>query len=58
MSSAFGLAGMRERVSLAGGTLSLDSGERGTSLSACLPARYRPPIGERALASAKQTANR
>jgi signal transduction histidine kinase len=57
-SSGFGLSGMRERVSLAGGTLSLDSDERGTSLSACLPARYRPAIGERALASAKQAANR
>ena len=38
-SEGFGLAGMRERVSLVGGTLSIDSGERGTLVSACLPAR-------------------
>jgi len=38
-SEGFGLAGMRERVSLAGGTLSIDSGERGTLVSVCLPAR-------------------
>ena len=36
-SHGFGLAGMQERVSLAGGTLSVDSGERGTVLSARLP---------------------
>jgi len=36
-SDGFGLAGMRERVSLAGGTLSIDSGEQGTLLRACLP---------------------
>jgi signal transduction histidine kinase len=33
----FGLAGMRERVSLAGGNLALESGERGTLLRAVLP---------------------
>ena len=33
----FGLAGIRERVSLAGGTLSIDSGGQGTLLSARLP---------------------
>ncbi len=33
----FGLAGMRERVSLAGGTLSIESDEHGTLLSARLP---------------------
>jgi signal transduction histidine kinase len=33
----FGLAGMRERVGLAGGTLSLDSSEQGTLLRARLP---------------------
>ena len=33
----FGLAGIRERVSLAGGTLSIDSGAQGTLLSARLP---------------------
>jgi signal transduction histidine kinase len=32
----FGLAGMRERVTLAGGTLSIESGENGTTLSATL----------------------
>ena len=32
----FGLAGMRERVTLAGGTLSIESGESGTTLSATL----------------------
>ncbi|MGD1058305.1 MAG: GAF domain-containing sensor histidine kinase [Solirubrobacteraceae bacterium] len=36
-SDGFGLAGMRERVGLAGGTLSIDSGEQGTLLRACLP---------------------
>jgi signal transduction histidine kinase len=39
-SPGFGLAGMRERVSLAGGTLSLDSGEQGTLVRVCLPARH------------------
>ena len=33
----FGLAGMRERAVLAGGTLSIQSGEHGTLLRACLP---------------------
>jgi signal transduction histidine kinase len=44
----FGLAGMRERVSLAGGTLEIDSSERGTLLRASLPARARGerPLGE------------
>jgi signal transduction histidine kinase len=40
-SDGFGLAGMRERVSLAGGTLTLDSGEQGTTLKAHMPARRR-----------------
>jgi signal transduction histidine kinase len=34
----FGLAGMHERVSLAGGTLSISSDEHGTLVRACLPA--------------------
>jgi signal transduction histidine kinase len=33
----FGLAGMQERVSLAGGTLSVESGEQGTLVTARLP---------------------
>jgi signal transduction histidine kinase len=37
----FGLAGMQERVSLAGGTLDVRSDERGTMLRARLPARRR-----------------
>jgi len=37
VSSGFGLAGMRERVMLAGGTLSIESGEAGTALSMTLP---------------------
>jgi signal transduction histidine kinase len=44
-SHGFGLAGMQERVSLAGGTLSVDSGERGTVLSARLPAHRRDGAG-------------
>jgi signal transduction histidine kinase len=44
-SDGFGLAGMQERVGLAGGTLTIDSDERGTLLRACLPARHRNPAG-------------
>jgi len=40
-SRGFGLAGMQERVSLADGTLSVDSGEHGTTVRACLPAPRR-----------------
>jgi signal transduction histidine kinase len=36
-SDGFGLAGMRERVALAGGTLTVDTGEHGTLVTACLP---------------------
>jgi signal transduction histidine kinase len=36
----FGLAGMHERVSLAGGTLSISSGAQGTLVRACLPSRH------------------
>jgi signal transduction histidine kinase len=39
----FGLAGMQERVTLAGGTLSVESGEWGTLISARLPARIERP---------------
>jgi signal transduction histidine kinase len=42
-SHGFGLAGMHERVNLAGGTLSIDSSPHGTLLRARLPARHRSP---------------
>jgi signal transduction histidine kinase len=51
----FGLAGMQERVALAGGTLSLDSGERGTLLRACLPMRLAN--GEEASSGSQQAAS-
>jgi signal transduction histidine kinase len=35
--AGFGLAGMRERVGLAGGTLEISSGEQGTLVRVCLP---------------------
>jgi signal transduction histidine kinase len=38
-SDGFGLAGMHERVSLAGGTLTVESGAQGTLVSARLPVR-------------------
>ena len=37
----FGLAGIRERVYLSGGSLELESGEGGTVLRAVLPTRHR-----------------
>ena len=39
VTSGFGLAGMRERISLAGGRLSVESGSGGTTVRASLPAR-------------------
>jgi signal transduction histidine kinase len=39
VSTGFGVAGMHERVSLAGGALSIESGDHGTLLRACLPKR-------------------
>ncbi|MGO9319504.1 MAG: GAF domain-containing protein [Solirubrobacteraceae bacterium] len=36
-SDGFGLTGMHERVALAGGSMSVSSGEHGTLLTACLP---------------------
>ncbi|HTY97211.1 MAG TPA: sensor histidine kinase, partial [Solirubrobacteraceae bacterium] len=41
----FGLAGMRERISLAGGRLSVESGAGGTTVRASLPARRGPRPG-------------
>jgi signal transduction histidine kinase len=42
-SRGFGLAGMQERVTLAGGELSVESGEWGTLISARLPIRIERP---------------
>jgi signal transduction histidine kinase len=42
VSRGFGLAGMRERTSLAGGELSITSGERGTLVKASLPISTGP----------------
>jgi signal transduction histidine kinase len=39
-SEGFGLAGMRERVYLSGGSLEIESGDAGTELRVTLPARY------------------
>ena len=44
----FGLAGMRERVGLAGGTLRIESGANGTLLSARLPVRRARTRGDQA----------
>ncbi len=41
----FGLAGMRERVYLAGGTLEIESGDHGTQVRSRLATRYRDPAG-------------
>jgi signal transduction histidine kinase len=41
--SGFGLAGMRERVFVVGGTLAVDAGPGGTAVRASLPARARDP---------------
>jgi signal transduction histidine kinase len=37
--AGFGLTGMRERVTLAGGTFEIASGSGGTAIRAALPAR-------------------
>jgi signal transduction histidine kinase len=41
--SGFGLAGMRERVYLAGGTLDVESGQHGTTVSARVPTEVANP---------------
>jgi signal transduction histidine kinase len=51
----FGLAGMRERAALAGGTLSVESGEAGTLLIASLPLRHAG--GEEAGSGSQQAAS-
>ncbi len=55
-SDGFGLAGMRERVGLAGGTLRIDSGEQGTLLSTRLPVR-RAQDAEAQLSGHEQAAS-
>jgi signal transduction histidine kinase len=41
--AGFGVTGMRERIALAGGTIEIASGGRGTTVRATLPARYISP---------------
>jgi signal transduction histidine kinase len=55
-SQGFGLAGMHERVSIAEGTLSIDSGEQGTILKASLPLRNRDRPAATAEASTSEQA--
>jgi signal transduction histidine kinase len=57
-SHGFGLAGMQERVILAGGTLNVESNDRGTLVTARLPVRRRHTAGGRvARSSSQQTAS-
>jgi signal transduction histidine kinase len=57
-SQGFGLAGMHERVSLAEGTLSIDSGDQGTVIKASLPLRRRGQDSIAAkLSASEQTAS-
>jgi signal transduction histidine kinase len=58
VSQGFGLAGMHERVSLADGTLSISSCERGTLVKACLPARSRDSVGGHVAGSGPEQAAR
>ena len=51
----FGLAGMRERVYLANGTLEIESGAHGTLLRACLPRQGSSVVAERS--PSQQTAS-
>jgi signal transduction histidine kinase len=56
-SEGFGLAGMRERAGLAGGTLSVDSGEQGTLVRACLPVRRESTAANAATSDSQQAAS-
>ena len=47
IAQGFGLTGMRERVTLAGGTIEIVSGAGGTIVHATLPARYVGPPSRR-----------
>jgi signal transduction histidine kinase len=53
----FGLSGMHERVSLAGGTLSVESGEGGTLVTARLPVRLAGAADAPLESSAEQAAS-
>ena len=53
--AGFGLAGIRERVFLTGGTLEIESGAEGTTVRARLPARARSAVVARS--DAQQTAS-
>lgn len=53
----FGLAGMKERVGLAGGTLTIESAPGATVVTACLPVR-RAPRDAQELSGADQAASK
>lgn len=57
LNQGFGLAGMRERVGLAGGTLAIEPREPGTLVCARLPVRRRGELGIGPLSSADQAAS-
>lgn len=56
-SRGFGLAGMQERVILAGGTLSVESNNRGTLITARLPSRRRAVGDSSSRSGSQQTAS-